>query len=316
MDSVGRYRKLKEYWEEVSGGRIQKISLHAGCSCPNRDGTIGFGGCHYCSNEAFTPGYCHEGLALEAQIAEGLAFQRRRYPRAAGFQGYLQAYTNSHGPLQQLIRQYSLVLDHPDLRGLIIGTRPDCLSDGLLDWLADPIRRERIYVEIGIESFSDAILKKMNRGHTFADAQLAVQRLRERGLLVGGHFLVGFPGESWTAFFERLDELNALDLHSVKVHQLHIFRETVLAEWYARRPDDFSFPSKEAYFEKAAQWLEGLNPQTYVDRLFGDAPHRFVVRTGWGERLDRIIAQFEAFLTVRGTHQGSRYVKGATAKSI
>lgn len=303
-----RYRKLKDYWKAVEGGRVQKISLHAGRNCPNRDGSLGTGGCLYCSNEAFTPAYCRADMSLEQQIREGLAFQRRRYPRAVGFLGYLQAYTNTYGNTDVLKEIYRTVLAEPRLCGMVIGTRPDCLPDPLLDWLAEAAARhgKHLYFEIGVESFSDAVLRTMNRGHTFAQSEEALARLAERGIRAGAHFLVGFPGENWRAFFEQVDRLNALPLHSVKVHQLQIYRDTPLAEWWRRRPEDFSFPDKEAYFAAAARWLQRLRPDLYVDRLFGDAPTRFTVRSGWNERLDAIVAQFDAYLETHDIRQGCK----------
>ena len=303
--ATGAYLKLKDYWRQQFGGRVQKISLHAGLTCPNRDGTLGTGGCLYCSNEAFTPAYCHAGDSIEEQIKQGLAFQKRRYPRAVGFLGYLQAYTNTYGPFEELIATYEKVLADERLAGMVIGTRPDCLPDDLLDWLVDAARHKTIYIELGIESFSDEILASMNRGHSFQDAVDAVQRVAERGLPVGGHFLVGFPGESWTRFFESYDLLNALPLHSVKVHQLHVFKNTPLEKIYYENPGIFKFPDKDAYMEQAAQWLLKIRPDLYIDRIFGDAPLKFIANPSWGVRLETIVAEFDAYLENNGIIQGS-----------
>lgn len=303
--AMAGYRKLKDYWRERRGGRVQKVSLHAGLSCPNRDGTLGRGGCAYCSNEAFTPAYCHGGKSLREQLTAGLAFQRRRYPRAVAFLGYLQAYTNTHGNFDELLSIYRTVLSHPEMDGLVIGTRPDCLDDRLLDWLAEAAREKEIYVELGVESFSDASLRRMNRGHGLEASRRALDRLAERGLRAGAHFLVGFPGERWEAFFEQADALNQLPLHSIKVHQLHVFRDTPLAALYERDPAAFCFPEKQAYFAAAAEWLEEIRPELYIDRLFGDAPARFTIHPGWGIRMDHIVAEFDAYVEERGVVQGS-----------
>lgn len=302
-----RYRKLKDYWNSLKGGRMQKISLHAGFSCPNRDGTIGIGGCHYCSNEAFTPAYCHQGQSLLEQVEAGLAFQRRRYPRAKGFLGYLQAYTNTHGPMDELIALYDTLLEHPGLDGLVIGTRPDCLPDPLLDWLAQRARGKFIYLELGIESFSNETLARMNRGHTIEDAEDALARIQARDLPVGGHFLVGFPGEPWTDFFDAVERFNALPLHSVKVHQLHVFRDTPLARLFAMRPEAFAFPEKDAYLNRVADWLRQIRPELYIDRIVGDAPFKFVVNEGWGVRLDAVVREFEVLLDRRNIRQGDQF---------
>ena len=301
------YLKLKDFWGHEFGGRVQKISLHAGFTCPNRDGSLGIGGCLYCSNEAFTPHYCHEGASIEEQIDAGISFQKRRYPRAVGFLGYLQAYTNTYGPMEQLVDSYECVLKDDRLLGMVIGTRPDCLPASLVDWLQQASRQKPIYLELGIESFSDEILASMNRGHTFPAAVAAVERLADSGLPVGGHFLVGFPGEPWNRFFEQADRLNALPLHSVKVHQLHVFRDTPLERIYRQNPGMFEFPSKQAYMDAAAGWLERLRPDLYIDRIFGDAPMKFIVNPSWGIRMDRIVAEFEALLEQRDIRQGSKF---------
>ncbi len=298
------YLKLKDYWRGRFGGRVQKISLHAGLTCPNRDGTLGTGGCLYCSNEAFTPAYCHTGDSITDQIEQGLAFQKRRYPRAVGFLGYLQAYTNTYGPMDELIETYEAVLGDDRLTGMVIGTRPDCLPDNLLDWLTEASKRKTIYIELGIESFSDDVLSSMNRGHSFQDAVDAIHRVTARGLPVGGHFLVGFPGEPWSQFFDSVDLFNSLPLHSVKVHQLHVFKNTPLEKVFLENPDLFDFPTKDEYMEKAASWLEKIRPDLYIDRVFGDAPLKYIVNPSWGLRMDTIVAEFDALLEERGIEQG------------
>lgn len=289
------------------GGRVQKVSLHAGFTCPNRDGTLGRGGCLYCSNVAFTPGYCHGGADLVEQMELGLAFQRRRYPRAVGFLGYLQAYTNTYGAMEELVPLYEQVLRHPHFAGLVIGTRPDCLPDALLEWLAAQARDKAIYLELGIESFSDTTLTSMNRGHSFAQAREAVERVASFGLPVGGHFLVGFPGEDWRSFFNKVDQLNALPLHSVKVHQLHVFKETPLARIYANEPERFHFPSQQEYFSAAGEWLQHLRPDMFVDRLFGDAPLDQILNPTWGVRLDVLVRAFDTWAESMDIRQGERY---------
>jgi radical SAM protein (TIGR01212 family) len=306
VDPVG-YRKLKDYWRERCGGRVQKVSLFAGMTCPNRDGTLGTGGCFYCSNEAFTPMYCNTGESLERQMELGLEFQRKRYPRAVGFLGYLQAYTNTYGPMEQLVETYETVLNNPEFMGMVIGTRPDCLPDSLLDWLVEASRRKVIYIELGIESFSDEVLRKMNRGHSFADAEDALARITERGLLAGGHFLVGFPGEPWQSFFEQVDRLNALPLHSVKVHQLHVFKDTPLANMYRKQPEAFHFPEKDEYLANLVEWLPKVRPDLYIDRVFGDAPFKYILNPGWRVRLDVLVRELDALIEAENVRQGSAF---------
>jgi radical SAM superfamily enzyme len=164
-----------------------------------------------------------------------------------------------------------------------------------------------VYIELGIESFSDEVLRKMNRGHTFAHAQDALERIASRGLLAGGHFLVGFPGESWQNFFNSVDRLNALPLHSVKVHQLHVFKDTPLANLYRKQPEVFTFPEKDEYLEALLNWLPKVRPDLYIDRVFGDAPFKFILNPGWRVRLDVLVRELDALLENRNVRQGAEY---------
>jgi radical SAM protein (TIGR01212 family) len=302
-----RYRRLKDYWWGLRGGRLQKVSLHAGFTCPNRDGTIGHGGCVYCSNEAFTPAYCHEANCLEEQITAGLAFMKARYPRARGFLGYLQAFTGSHACLEDLVALYERLLGHPGLCGLVIGTRPDCLPDPLLEWLARARNRRPVYLEIGIESFSDETLHRMKRGHTAAQAEDAVHRAASHGIPVGGHFLIGFPGEDWKAFFNEVERFNALPLHSVKLHQLQVFRDTPLAAYYRNHPEAFHFPEKGEYLEAVAAWLTRIRPDVHIDRIAGEAPPRHILNPSWNTRIDQLAREFEQLLDQKDIIQGEAF---------
>lgn len=308
-----RYSRLKDYWRARMGGRVQKVSLNIGCSCPNRDGRIGYGGCHYCSNAAFTPHYCHGDAAVEAQLAAGIAFQRQRYPRAVGFLAYLQAYTNSYGDADWLLETYGRILGYPGIVGLVIGTRPDCLEDRVLDWLAARAAAGvPVYVEIGIESLRDATLAAMNRGHGRADSERALARLAAAGIPAGGHFLLGFPGEDWRDFFTPTVAawLNRMPLHSIKLHPLQVYKGTTMAEWYRRDPERFCFPELGAYLSHLAEWIQWLRVDLHIDRIAGEAPARLVERSGWGLRIDIVNRRFEALLAERNAWQG-RYLVGA-----
>ncbi|MBQ5903178.1 MAG: TIGR01212 family radical SAM protein, partial [Alistipes sp.] len=190
-----RYNSYAGYFRRLFGRRMQKLSVDAGFSCPNRDGRIATGGCTFCNNGAFTPSYCSRGLSITRQIEEGIAFHRWRYREAQRYLVYFQSFSNTYAPLEVLRERYEEALAHPDVAGLIIGTRPDCVDEAVLDYLAELARDRYVAVEYGIESVYDASLRAVNRGHDFATAERAVRMTTERGLACGAHFILGLPGE-------------------------------------------------------------------------------------------------------------------------
>ncbi|MDR0439900.1 MAG: TIGR01212 family radical SAM protein, partial [Candidatus Accumulibacter sp.] len=224
-----RYNAYNDWVKRVHGGRLQKVSVDAGFTCPNRDGTLGVGGCAFCNNDGFTPSYLRSRRDILAQIDTGVAFMRRRYPGAKAFLAYFQSYSNTYDSIERLRERFETALGHPDISGLAIGTRPDCLPDDVLDYLADLARRTLLELEIGIESCSDAVLEECLRGHGFACARDAVRRAAARGLSVTGHLLLGLPLETRESLIEGARELSRLPLDALKFHQLQVVRGTRLA---------------------------------------------------------------------------------------
>ncbi|GAB2887406.1 TIGR01212 family radical SAM protein [Uliginosibacterium flavum] len=304
-----RYHVYNDWVRRTHGGRVQKISIDAGFTCPNRDGTLGQGGCSFCNNEGFSPSYLREQPRMADQIATGVEFMRRRYPRTLKFLAYFQSYSNTYGDLPRLKAAYAEALAHPDIAGLVIGTRPDCLPDAVLDYLAELAQRHIIELEIGVESCSDAVLVECLRGHDFACAQDAIRRAASRGLFVTGHLLIGLPLESAASLLEGARQLALLPLDALKFHQLQIVRHTRLAIQYQRDPASIPLSDPAAYIDQVIDMLELLPPSIKIQRLGSEVPPPLLLSPDWGMRLHAFPAKLEARLEERQTWQG-RLVSG------
>jgi radical SAM protein (TIGR01212 family) len=302
-----RYNAYNDWVKRVHGGRLQKVSIDAGFTCPNRDGTLGIGGCAFCNNDGFTPGYLRSRRDIRDQIDAGVAFLRRRYPDAKAFIAYFQSYSNTYASIERLRERFETALGHPDISGLAIGTRPDCLPDEVLDYLVGLARRAPLELEIGIESCSDAVLKECLRGHDFACAQDAVRRAAARGLSVTGHLLLGLPLETRASLIEGARALARLPLDALKFHQLQILRGTRLAKQYRADPASVPLMRPEAYLDAVIDVLERLPPRLRIQRLGSEIPPRERVSPDWGIRLSRFPAMLDARLAERETWQGRLY---------
>lgn len=308
--AVSRYNSYIGYFRKTYGERLQKVVVDAGFTCPNRDGLVGTGGCTYCDNAAFHPGYSTAGIPIHEQIDEGIKFHRVRYRKAEKFLAYFQPYSNTYAPLDRLRTLYEEALSHPLVAGIVIGTRPDCVDEEKLDWLASLARSHVVVIEYGIESVYDRTLRRINRGHTFEDALRAVEMTAARGLTQGAHFIFGLPGESVEDMLAYAPIINSMPLHSVKFHQLQIVRGTAMEREFASRPSDFvSFPLN-GYLDFMTDLLERLRPDLYIERFAGEVPPRFVNSTPWGLlRNTELIRLLEQRLEERDTFQGRLYNK-------
>lgn len=312
-----RYNAYSAYFRAKFGTRVQKLSVDGGFSCPNRDGRCGRGGCTFCTNEAFNPSYCRRVATITEQLDEGIAFHRHRYRSAPAYLAYFQAYSNTYAPLEVLRERYDEALRHKGVVGLVIGTRPDCVDEQVLDLLEEYAKRCYVAVEYGIESCYDRTLKAINRGHDFACTEQAIRATAEHGLPVGGHLILGLPGESRNDILAEAELLNALPLTTVKFHQLQILRGTEMEKQYLdgkfrQTPLQFSL---DEYIALICDLLERLRPDLVVERLAGEVPPRYQAcpersfRRPDGRLLrnEEIPALVEAELTRRDTRQGSSY---------
>ncbi len=303
-----RYNTASGRYQRIYGERLQKLVIDAGFTCPNRDGTVGYGGCSYCDNAAFHPGYSIPGKSLLQQIDEGIEFHHRRYPKVNHYLAYFQSYSNTYAPLEKLKTLYGEALSHPSVVGLVIGTRPDCVDEEKLDYLASLAREKVIVVEYGIESCYDKTLLRINRGHDFETARKAVEMTAERGIDVGAHFILGLPGENREMLLDQCSVISSLPLTSVKFHQLQIVKGTRMEKEYDKNPGEFLRLSLNDYLDLVTDILERLRPDLCIERVAGEVPPRFVRETPWGLiRNDGILKLLDQRLEERDTFQGRLY---------
>ena len=282
MDRQSRYKDFSGFLAGYFPFKVQKLSVNAGFSCPNRDGTKGYGGCTYCNNQTFNPAYCRTEKTIAVQLEEGKQFFSRKYPQMK-YLAYFQAYTNTYAGLDSLVRMYEEALGVPDVVGLVIGTRPDCMPDALLDYLEELNNRTFLLVEYGIESTDDGTLRRINRGHTFACTEDAVRRTSVRGIRTGGHVIVGLPGEEGRDKIIRQAEiLSGLPLVTLKLHQLQLIKGTRMGEEYLRCPGDFHLFTAEEYVDLVIDYIEHLRPDLVLERFISQSPKELLIAPDWG----------------------------------
>lgn len=308
-----RFNSYNSYFTREFGGRVQKISIDAGFSCPNRDGKISTGGCTFCRNDAFNPSYCRPDKSIRQQIEEGIEFHKRRYRRAKSYLAYFQPYSNTYKSIDELKEIYCEALSVDGVIGLVIGTRPDCISEEILDMLLTIKQRQsvaaerdvKIIIEYGIESVYDETLRRVNRGHDFATARRAIELTSRYGFPCGGHFIFGLPGETREMMTKSADIISELPLTTVKFHQLQIFKDTAMAEEYLSNPSDFQLFSLDDFIEFVTDFVERLNPDIVIERFAGEVPPRFLISKPWESlRYDQVLAMIEKRLEERDTYQG------------
>lgn len=297
INSYGTYLRRR------FGFRVSKVNVDAGFTCPNRDGSKGTGGCIYCNNVSFSPKETQAVVPLEEQMTAGMAYHRIRLG-SEKFIIYFQKYTNTYGSVELLADLYRRALDHPDVIGISVGTRPDSLSDEALDLLTDIARTKYVCLELGLQSMDDVILNRINRGHTLEDFILAVKRASGRNFDLCAHLIYGFPGESAAEFLKTADLMAGLPIDSLKLHQLHAVEGTELAEMYRR--GEFVPLTLEQYITTVADFLELLPPRITIQRLYGSAPLEICVAPQWGLKNNQMWYAIVNELTRRGSWQGCR----------
>lgn len=312
-----RFNSYSSYFTREFGGRVQKISIDAGFSCPNRDGKISTGGCTFCRNDAFNPSYCRPEKSVHQQIEEGIEFHQRRYRRANSYLAYFQAFSNTYKPVDELEKLYREALSVPGIIGLVIGTRPDCLTEEVLEMLKNISRISPIgpispihpiILELGVESVYDQSLSRVNRGHDFATSKNTIELVHNYGFHCGGHFIFGLPGETRDMMLHTADIISELPLTTVKFHQLQIFKDTKMADEYLANPSDFHLFTLEDYIEFVIDFIERLNPNIVIERFAGEVPPRYLVSKPWlNLRYDQVLALIEKRLEERNTYQGRLY---------
>jgi radical SAM protein (TIGR01212 family) len=303
-----RFNSYSRYFKGLFGERVQKLTIDAGFTCPNRDGKVAHGGCTFCLNDAFNPSYCTPEKSIRQQLEEGIEFHVKRYQKATKYLAYFQAYSNTYAPLERLKEIYSQAFEVPEVIGVVIGTRPDCVDEEKLDYFAELSKDKYVTIEYGIESCYNKTLEKVNRGHTYEQAIWAIEETAKRHIKVGAHMIFGFPGETRQEMLAQAEILSKLPLDTIKFHQLQIFKATQMAKEYALFPERFSFFELEEYIDFFVHFLERLNPKFVVERFAGEVPPRFQAGPGWGMvRNEQLVSILDKRLNELNTWQGRLY---------
>lgn len=304
--SIVRYNEYGTWLKNQLGCKVQKISLNAGFTCPNRDGTVGVGGCTYCNNQTFNPAYCKTEKSITQQLEEGKQFFSKKYPEMK-YLAYFQAYTNTYASVSEIKQKYEEALKVKDVIGLVIGTRPDCMPDELLDYLEELNRRVFLVVEYGIESVYDKTLVRINRGHTHNSTVDAINRTTSRGIKTGGHIILGLPGESRQEILEEAEILSTLPLTTLKLHQLQLIKGTRMADEYDECPSDFHLFNVDEYIDLVIDFVERLNPAIVLERFVSQSPASLLAIPGWGLKNYEFVDKVRKRMNERDSMQGRLY---------
>ncbi|WP_102406752.1 TIGR01212 family radical SAM protein [Parabacteroides bouchesdurhonensis] len=303
MKNTKPYKEFGDFLKDIFPYKVQKISINAGFTCPNRDGSKGWGGCTYCNNQTFSPEYCVQEKSVSEQLEEGIHFFSRKYPEMK-YLAYFQAYTNTYGELKSLIKKYEEALAYPDVAGIIIGTRPDCMPDDLLNYFAKLSKQTFVMIEYGVESTSDKTLQRINRGHTYAESETAIRKTADKGIYTGVHLILGLPGESREEILNHATILSGLPVTTLKLHQLQLIRNTRMAKEYTEHPEFFHLYSADEYIELVIDFMERLKPSIIVERFVSQSPKELLIAPDWGLKNFEFTAKVNKRIAERGTWQG------------
>lgn len=306
MEQGRLYNEFPYFLKRYFPYKVQKISLNAGFTCPNRDGTVGYGGCTYCNNQTFNPEYCRTEKSVTQQLEEGKRFFAHKYPEMK-YLAYFQAYTNTYGTLELLKRKYEEALAIDEVVGLVVGTRPDCMPDALLSYLEELNRHVFLLVEYGIESTNDETLRRINRRHTYQVTADAVRRTADRGILVGGHVILGLPGETTADMVRQAEQLSLLPLTTLKMHQLQLIRGTRMALEYEQRPQDFHLFDVDEYVELVVEYIQHLREDLVLERFVSQSPKELLIAPDWGIKNHEFNHRVQKRMKEIGAYQGKKY---------
>jgi uncharacterized protein len=309
-----RYNRYGWALRQRFGGRVQRVSLDAGFTCPNVDGTVARGGCTFCDNRSFSPSRRMKIRDVLAQLERGTAALRKRYDKLKGFLAYFQPATNTYAPVERLASLYQAVLDQPDILGLTIGTRPDCIPAEVLELLKQIASQYVLELELGMQTMHDRSLQWMNRGHDHACTVDGVERAQAAGLDVTLHIMLGLPGESYDDMMATARETARLRPHAVKIHNLYVVQRTKLAEDFQR--GDVTLIDREDYIRAVVDFIEQLPPQTIIERVSGEAPPQYLIAPSWCAEKPKLREAIEAEFVRRDSIQGCRYEGASASRSF
>src|SRR5680860_46690 len=304
-----RYLDYSSFIKLNFGERVQKISLDVGFTCPNRDGSKGYGGCTYCNNNSFNPGYCEPEKSITQQLKQGITFFSKRH-KYQNYFAYFQAYTNTFSDIESLKKMYDEALAFPHVIGLIIGTRPDCISDELIEYLSLLSKKHFISLEFGVESTLNRTLLAINRCHTFEDSKTAYENCADKGIHLGAHLIIGLPGETRTELLNHATEISKLPIETLKMHHLQIVKQTVMAVQYKRNPEGFALFTSEDYIDFISDFIGFLRPDISIERFASEAPYDLLIAPKWNQMKNfEVVAKIDQKLAEKNTWQG-KYYKG------
>lgn len=302
-----RYLDYSSFIKSTFGERVQKISLDIGFSCPNRDGSKGFGGCTYCNNNTFNPDYCAPTKSITQQLEEGINRFSKKY-KAQQYFAYFQAYTNTYSDLDSLKSMYAEALQVPGVIGLVIGTRPDCISEDIINYLSLLSKEYYISLEFGVESTLNKTLKAVNRCHSFEDTIAAYEMCKNKGFHLGAHVILGLPGESKEELLMHALELSKLPISTLKLHHLQIVKQSVMAHQFKKEPEKFDLFTADNYIELVSEFIEILRPDIIIERFISETPPDLLIAPKWnGLKNFEIVAKIDKLLTKNNTWQGKYY---------
>ncbi len=306
MQNQKPYNDFSSYFRRLFSERVQKISIDAGFTCPNRDGSKGTGGCTFCDNKTFNPVYCMPDKSVTSQLEQGIAFFKDRY-KTQRYLAYFQAYTNTYSSLEHLKVLYEEALSHPDVIGIVIGTRPDCIYPELLEYLDELAKKYFITLEFGVESTIDRTLKRINRGHSYQEVIDAMKACAEYDFKIGMHLILGLPGESVPDILSHAETISKLNPDFLKLHQLQIIRNTKIEQEYQDKSEDFIKFTADEYIDLTIRFLELLNPDIIMERFISQSPPEKLIAPKWGLKNFEFTAKLEKEMRVRKTFQGRKY---------
>ncbi len=299
-----RYLDFSTFIKNRFNNRVQKVSIDAGFTCPNKDGSKGIGGCTYCNNNTFNPDYCKPIKPILLQIEEGIAFFSKKY-NSQKYLAYFQAFTNTYAPLSDLKKMYLEALSHKDIIGLVIATRPDSIKNDVLDYLQELARKGYfIKLEFGLESTNNKTLEVINRCQTHEEAIDAFTRAKNRGLHLGAHLILGLPGENKEDMLDHARKVSALPVNTLKIHHLQIVKHTMMAYQFKKEPEMFNFMSLDEYIDLVVDFIEILRKDIIIERFFSESPPRMLIYPKYGLKNFEVKHLVNKRLEQRDTWQG------------
>lgn len=301
-----RYSDYSSYIKQEFGERVQKISLDIGFSCPNRDGSKGYGGCTYCNNNTFNPDYCEPQKSIKSQLDQGISFFTRK-GKNNKFLAYFQAYTNTYADISELKAMYEEALSVPKVVGLVIGTRPDCISEEIIDYLDELSKDYFISLEFGVESTNEQTLRDVNRCHSFEDTKKTFKLCEGKGFHLGAHIILGLPNESRDDLLNHASELSKLPIDTLKLHHLQIVKNSIMNSQYKKHPEKFNLFSSQDYIEFVSEFITYLRPDIIIERFISEAPKDLLVAPIWGLKNFEMVAKIDKHLEENGLYQGMNY---------